>query len=77
MFLTDATSVAIETAKPKGTLRLRSFRTRFGTTAWAVSDEHGLIFVEDTKATAVKRVFGPKAGPGSFTRLRICHQRQK
>jgi hypothetical protein len=72
----DAIDVAIAVGKKRGTLRLVSFGTRFDTTAWGVSDEHGVIFIEEKKAEAVKRVFGSQAGPGSFGRLVQQHKEE-
>jgi myo-inositol-hexaphosphate 3-phosphohydrolase len=72
----DAIDVAIAVGKKRGTLTLRPFATRFDTTAWSVSDEHGVLFVEDEKAEAVKRVFGSQAGPGSFGRLVQQHKEE-
>ena len=76
MFGIDVSTVAIECAKKQGTLTLKPFTTRFDTTAWAVSDDHGLICVETTKTEAVRRCFGPTAGPGSFRRLVQQHKEE-
>ena len=74
MLLLNSQDVAISAAKVAGTLRLSPFETRFGTTAWALNDEAGLIEVFDTALDAVKRCFGEhhkQGGIGIFRRL-LC-----
>ena len=71
----DAVDVALSLARKNGTLKLEKFTTRFDTIngkaeVWAVSDEHGLLFIETEKLAAVRRAFPVKgAGAGSFQRL--------
>lgn len=68
----DLIDVAIAVGKKRGTLTLKP--CRWGDVGWVVSDECGVLFVEDEKAEAVKRVFGSQAGPGSFGRLVHQHK---
>ena len=42
----DLIDVAIAVGKRRGTLRLVAFGPPSDTTAWGVSDDHGVIFIE-------------------------------
>ena len=56
MRLLSATDVAIALASKKGTLRLVERESRFGGTFIAISDDKGVIEVQDTRADAERRV---------------------